>query len=294
MTSLVCPYCGQDGGVIVHRSEWHKVDRSFGPFDIFKCPSCGSAGTANPPSPERLNAFYERYDEHRPQWYEAAARDSSLEAQYHFYARRISRFLPRSDASWIDIGAGHGEVASLLYERCPSSQGVAIDIGERPARLPPAVEHISCDLNRRSWAKALDRQFDLVFSVAVWEHVLAPADFARECLSLVAPSGSLVLIAPDNGSLAARVLGRHWPYFEPGEHIFIPTRVGARDCLLRAADALGLRGDTAEIRVRPLLVGYSLRYLTNVLRLERLSSMIPPGAAAPLPTGILLARVRRV
>ena len=140
----------------------------------------------------------------------------------------------------------------------------------------------------------MGRQFDLVFSVAVWEHVLAPVDFARECLSLVAPSGSLVLIAPDNGSLAARVLGRRWPYFEPGEHIFIPTRRGARDCLSRAADALGLRGNAVEIVVRPLLVGYSLRYLTKVLRLERLSSLIPPSVAAPLPTGILLARVRRI
>lgn len=294
MTSLICPYCGLNGGVIVHHSQWHKVDRSFGPFDLFRCPGCGSAGTANPPCPERLNAFYQHYDKHRPQWYHAAARDSSLEAQYRFYARRISRFLPRPEASWIDVGAGHGEVASLLHEHRPSSSGVATDIAKRPARLPPPVEYVSCDLNQPHWAKVVGRRFDLVFSVAVWEHVLAPADFARECLSLVAPRGSLILIAPDNGSLAARVLGRHWPYFEPGEHIFIPTRIGARDCLMHAADMLGLRSESVDITVRPLLVGYSLRYLTNVLRLNRVSSMIPPSAAAPLPTGVLLARVRRV
>ena len=292
--NLICPFCGQGGGAILHRSEFHKVNVSFGPFDLFRCSSCGSAGTANPPSPERLNAFYERYEEHRPDWYNAAARDSSLDAQYRFYASRISRLLPRADARWADIGAGHGEVASLVHEHHPSSFGLAVDIGERPARLSPAVEHVSIDLNGPSWAQALGKRFDLVFSVAVWEHVLAPEDFARQCLSLVAPGGLLVMVTPDNGSLAARVLGRRWPYFEPGEHLSVPTRRGARDCLARAAAALGFRAGNVEIVVRPLLVGYSLRYLATVLRLKRLASLIPPGLTAPLPTGVLVAQVRRV
>ena len=49
------------------------------------------------------------------------------------------------------------------------------------------------------------------------------------------------MICPDYGSFARRALGRAWAYFEPGEHLSIPTREGALACVRRAATELGLR-----------------------------------------------------
>ena len=43
------------------------------------------------------------------------------------------------------------------------------------------------------------------------------------------------MICPDYGSFARRALGRAWAYFEPGEHLSIPTREGALACVRRAA-----------------------------------------------------------
>lgn len=291
--AATCPYCGGEDLVVAFRDVRHKVDRSFGPFDLFACRDCGSLGTCTPPSAERLAAFYADYDALRPDWYAAAARDSALEPQYAFYARTIARRAAHERGRWIDIGAGHGEVATRLRDALPGWTGTAIDIGPRPARLAADVAYHERDLNRSDWTDGFAGRFDLVFSVAVWEHVLDPASFARDCLSLVAPGGRLVLVTPDSGSLAFRVLRRRWPYFEPGEHVSIPTRAGAIAALRRAATSLGYGEDALKLAARPLNVGYSVRYLLEVLRLSALGRLLPPNLAAPLPTGILIAEASR-
>jgi hypothetical protein len=143
-------------------------------------------------------------------------------------------------------------------------------------------------MNARDWVGAVGgAKFDYVFSVAVWEHVLDPYVFASECLSLVGDGGTLVMICPDYGSLARRLFGRRWPYFEPGEHLSIPTQIGATACIKRAAYERGY--GRAEIRVSTssLWVGYSIKYLLNVLGLDVAARFVPSALSAPLPTGIL-------
>jgi len=285
---MLCIYCGSLALKTAYTREFHKVDRTFGPFDLCECTSCGSLLTENPPTPERLGEFYRNYHRFRPDWYTAAALSGALSSQYRFYARLLAKVM-KKQTRWLDVGAGHGEVANVLADSCP--QGLAADIGGRPDSLDATVGYREIDLNSAGWADSLNDEFDHVFSVAVWEHVLAPVEFARNCLSLVAKGGTLTLICPDYGSLARKVTRRRWPYFEPGEHISIPTRSGANACLDRATRDLGL--DDHRIMVRTLNVGYSLRYLANVLRLNAVASLIPPDLAAPLPTGLLIAVVQR-
>jgi SAM-dependent methyltransferase len=281
-----CEYCGSDNTSLAYIGVSHKVDMTFGPFDLFRCNHCRSLGTANPPSELRLSGFYRHYERFRPQWYKEGARSGALDAQYGFYAHFLERhFVGRS---WLDVGAGHGEVANKLMRYSPN--GSAADIGPRPAGLDRILEYSSVDMNQHGWSESIGREFDTVFSVAVWEHVLEPSRFARECLSLVANKGRLILICPDYGSFARKVLGRSWPYFEPGEHITVPTRKGADLCLQRQAE---LKGIDVDIQVLRLNVRYSLRYLFEVLRLRAVARMLPPSLAAPLPTGMLAAVVTR-
>jgi len=286
--STSCPYCGSADSAIRYRQAYHKVDRSFGPFDLFECRTCGSLGTLNIPSDDRLAAFYRAYNQHRPQWYTNAAASSALGAQYRFYAQYLERLMPRKAAtSWVDIGAGHGEIANLLLSLRPESSGCAIDIAAAAPALDGRVGYRSIDINGGDWVEALGAKFDFVYSVAVWEHVVCPMAFARESLSLVAPGGVLVMICPDYGSFARRALGRAWAYFEPGEHLSIPTREGALACVRRAATELGLRPEQYRAESSSMWVGYSIRYVLQVLRLPWLASAVPPTRAAPLPTGAL-------
>lgn len=291
MFSVACGYCKSTDVKLRHKGEFHKVDDSFGPFDLFRCGRCGSLGTANPPTLERLAEFYRAYDDLRPQWYYDGALNGALASQYKSYAQYLLGQASGGTISWADVGAGHGELSKLLATSLPSSAGRAIDIGDRPAGLPGAIEYSSLDLNGRDWRSKVGQQFDLVFSVAVWEHVLSPGDFARESLSLVAPGGTLVMITPDYGSLASKVLRRNWPYFEPGEHISIPTAQGARLCARSAMEDLRLID--CHVTVSSVWVGYSLSYLMSVLRLRYLADRIPPRLAVSLPTGILSTIVKR-
>ena len=286
---MECSFCGSESIDIVFVGEVHKVDHSFGPFDLTRCRHCGSLCTSNAPTPARLASFYRDYHLHRPDWYNAASVNGALDAQYAFYARYVANAFASPNDEWVDIGSGHGEVANLLSDYRPSSSGAAVDIGERPAELSPKVDYYPCDLNAEGWARQLGRQFDVVFSVAVWEHVRSPLSFATECLSLVRSGGTLLLVAPDYGSVAAKLLGRRWPYFEPGEHLSIPSRRGATDCLKLAAGALG--HSDIRVRSRSLWVGYSASYLFSVLGMRAIANMIPPKIAVPLPTGILVATV---
>lgn len=233
---MKCQYCASHLTHVVHHNERHKVDKSFGPFDLFECRSCGSLGTAEPPSPERLAQFYRGYDEFRPQWYNAAAAEGALAAQYNFYARFLARYVSARQ-SWVDIGAGHGEVANLLSQIRAHAPGQAIDIGDRPPALASEVGYDSIDLNAPDWVTAVGRQFDCVFSVAVWEHVLSPADFAREALSLVAPGG--------------------------GSRSSVPTMARWRDVLLTAPGHISSPANTSQSR-RALVPRPALRRLAPI------------------------------
>jgi len=287
---MKCFYCGAEKCKPKYKKQCHKVDPTFGPFDLYACDSCGSLSTDPLPTAERLSEFYINYEKFRPDWYNAASGAGALAAQYRFYASRAARPV-RSGQTWLDVGAGHGEVSNLLSDLRPGSSGNAIDIGERPVALSDSVTYQSIDLNKDNWLGMIGRQFDHVFSVAVWEHVRTPQQFARESLSLVSSGGTLTMICPDYGSLASQVLGRSWPYFEPGEHISIPTRKGARICLEKAVGNLGV--GQFDIKVSRLNVGYSIRYLFDVLRLKSLAAITPSNLSLPLPTGILIAEATR-
>jgi SAM-dependent methyltransferase len=52
--------------------------------------------------------------------------------------------------------------------------------------------------------------FDVVTLVDVIEHVDDPLDLLRRCREHLAPGGRLVVVTPDQGSVAARALGRRW------------------------------------------------------------------------------------
>lgn len=288
---MVCSFCATGACRTVYSDRFHKVSTSFGPFDIAECQACGSMNTVNKPDRTRLSDFYSDYDLARPDWFKEGAANAALISQYRYYARFVGQHLATPSGQWIEVGAGGGDVSNFLKHGFPQSSGVAIDIGPRPAKLDPGIGYISADLNEPTWCLGIDKA-DLVFSVAVWEHVLSPEDFARQLVSLCKPGGAIVIIAPDYGAMARKLMGQNWPYFSPGEHLSIPTRQGATRCATNQLDALGLAPDQYQVRTIPISVGYSVSYLMSVLGLGPISRAIPPELALPMPTGILATLIR--
>jgi 2-polyprenyl-3-methyl-5-hydroxy-6-metoxy-1,4-benzoquinol methylase len=58
-----------------------------------------------------------------------------------------------------------------------------------------------------------NRQFDLIFLVDVIEHVANPVKLLRHCAESLNSGGLLVMVTPDVGSIAAKVLGKRWWHF---------------------------------------------------------------------------------
>jgi SAM-dependent methyltransferase len=243
----------------------------------------------NVPSAERLAKFYENYALYRPDWYKSASKFDELAMQYVSYSQFLATLASsRRVKTWLDVGAGHGEIANIMTGLLPETEGFASDLPERPALLSGKVKYMSADLNNPHWNLQFRRRFDLVFAVAVWEHVRSPTQFARAMISLLEPNGILVLICPAYNSPAQRVLGRQWPYYQPGEHLFIPSYAGVEACLKRASASFSSNGMNPVISARPFSVGYSIRYLARVARLQAVSPMLPNISLA-MPTGMLCA-----
>jgi SAM-dependent methyltransferase len=150
------------------------------------------------------------------------------------------------------------------------------------------VEWKVADLNERDFSGKLTGQADVVAAMAVWEHVREPDLLIRNLLALLAPGGLLYLTCPDYGSMARRLMRHRWPYFTPGEHLFMPTAEGAKRCLEAEWHKLGLPG-RPQVSARSIAVPYTLRYTLAFMGRRRLAALFPSGLSVPMPTGALEA-----
>lgn len=260
---------------------------AHGPFDFYRCKACGSGLTLPPPSLESLASLYESFDRGLPELHRTITADDPQDGLYQLCVDRVAALTGRSRSDgfrWIDVGAGGGELAAALCERFPNAEGRAIDLHERPAVLADLanVEWRTGDLNAPDFAGPFEGGADVVMAIAVWEHVVSPDRFVRNLVRLLDPDarpGLIYLLCPDYGSAARRWMGERWPYFTPGEHLFMPTTEGAERCL--ATQWGQLASAPAEIWARAVLMPYSVRYA--VLR-----------AGFPLALGRWIPRVLRV
>lgn len=146
------------------------------------------------------------------------------------------------------------------------------------------------DLNDPAFSARIGGSADVVVAVAIWEHVREPDVFVRNLLELLAPGGLLFLACPNYASVVRRIMGRRWPYFIPGEHLFMPTPAGASACLARAWGNLSTQA--ARIDVRPIAIPYTTRYTLSYVGLGALAKLVPSGLGFPLPTGALQTTVK--
>jgi len=281
-----CRFCDSRALRQSYRGLSHPTRRTHGPFDLYVCRRCGSLSTWPLPSRDALGALYGSFASGVDTRLRELRHATPLTAWFDYVVRRTTR-LGRFDHGaafrWLDVGAGGGELAAALARAFPKASGVAIDWSPRPRDLDPRIAWRAADLNDDGFAMPPVQQADLVISLSVWEHVLEPGAFVRKLLTLVAPGGMLYLVGPDVGSLAYRVMRTRWPYFLPGEHLNMPTRRGARDCLEHATAP----GDS--IAVGSVGLPYPPAYVLGFLGLGRLSRWTRRLPALPLPVGALEA-----
>lgn len=293
-TSRLCMFCGGDLQ-LKYKGLFHPFKPDHGPFDMFDCSVCGSSQTEPLPSKDSLATLYSSFNDGLPNLHRTITSDDPQLAIYRLCFNRIasvSDWEKDDNFTWVDIGAGGGEFSCLMNDAFPNSRGVAIDLHSCPAALvnSKAITWARRDINRDNFSVGLP-QFELVVSLSVWEHVLRPDLFVSNLLRLVRPGGMLYLLCPNNTSWASRLFGRRWPYFIPGEHLSMPSLMGARRCIQRQWALIHGVDQRANINVRPVMLPYTLRYLLRRLGIEQVGKLMPPGLSVPLPVGALEATV---
>jgi SAM-dependent methyltransferase len=291
-----CFFCGGCDVRLAYGGGFHKRKKDHGPFDLYQCVECGSAITLPPPSPALLARLYDSFAFGMPQRTRALLAENPDAAWHDMSARRLVGLIGRSQESsftWIDVGAGAGELAARLARHFPAARGIALDIHDRPPELAAStVEWRRVDIADSAWPERLEVRADLVYATGVWEHVPRPDIFARNVLSLLAPGGTLYMTTPNYASLMRRILGRHWPYYNPGEHICMPTPRGARLCLHRQVSALLGPDASADIAARPILIQYAAGFVLAKLGIPACGKVLPRWFRVHLPSGALEAVVR--
>lgn len=290
---FTCLFCGSLELVRTHSRLFHKQFPQHGPFDFFQCGHCGSGMTLPTPSCASLAKLYGSYNAGLPGQYRSSNPEDFSQPWHTLAVSRIKKILGlncNGTIAWIDIGAGGGELAVNLARSFPHSHGMAVDLHDYPDYLAanaPAVVWRKLDINSSRFASDIKQEFDIVLSTAVLEHIISPLEFITALIGLIRPGGMLYLICPNYGSIARKALGESWPYFSPGEHLAMPTSVGAIECIMRAIASVPGNSGQFSVVSRPVALLYPFKYILERLGVHSVAQFLPKKIGVPLPVGAL-------
>ena len=147
------------------------------------------------------------------------------------------------------MGSGFGH---FLEAAAPHFSATGLELGPAAATRARARAGVSCTVGSvYAMPPALDGPFDAVTAWDFIEHVPDPIGALVAMAKAVRPGGHVFLSTPDARSAAARVLGRHWHYLDPVQHIVLFGRENLQRALERAGfEALAWRSFGHHYRLR--------------------------------------------
>jgi SAM-dependent methyltransferase len=124
-------------------------------------------------------------------------------------------------ARLLDAGANFGHFLKVAQEGYDSE---GFDVSPRAVRW--SQEHFSVR-NRVASVYDIDVPTTPYDAVTLWdvvEHLADPLPALRRLREVLRPGGWLFLSTPDAGSLTAWLMGRHWHYLDPVQHLTVFSR----------------------------------------------------------------------
>ncbi len=263
LVGFTCWVCGSDDlrlakpsniSVPLGSSSFAITDSNYGRTgEIHRCSNCGFLQCS------RQSHVLQLYEDLEDASYEAGRSERSLQAE------KLLQFVQefRRQGRLLDIGAGSG----ILVEQALKMGYVAE--GVEPSRWlqAKAKEHglvVHLGTFPHSEVAGL---FDVVTLVDVLEHVPEPVSLLRQTATILARDGLLLIVTPDVGSVAARLLGWKWWHFRVAHVGYFNRRT-----LFLALDRAGMKPIVAR---RPgwyfnleYLTSRAHRYLPPVLRVN--------------------------
>jgi len=242
-------------------------------WPLVRCVGCDLVSVRPLPDADEL-------ERHHEQSYRdgAYARFAAAERVRETVARhRLALVRPLAPTGpWLDVGCSTGAFLAEAAAAGIEAEGVEL--------AAPAVAAARTRGLRVHHLRAEDfrpeRRYAMVTAFDVIEHLRDPGALATRARAWLAPEGVLVLTLPDLASLPARVLGRHWFYCAPPDHLHYFTPATIRRLLAGHG--------FADMTIRPLRKPLTLEYAG-----EQLGRQVPRlGAAVDLLAAAVPARWR--
>jgi 2-polyprenyl-3-methyl-5-hydroxy-6-metoxy-1,4-benzoquinol methylase len=197
-------------------ADFRITDSHYGArWTLFSCRECGFV-FANPvPDGEAIARFYAALDDE-----EYSQEDEGRGRNFAVILKRLRRFVPPG-SSLLDVGAASGIFLNLARRGGYRVAGI-----EPSARLVADAERLyGLTLFRGSAEEFVAGEaFAAVTLLDVLEHVTDPGAFLSVLERFLAPGGMLVIVTPDIGSLAARLMGGRWWHYRAAHVNFFSRR----------------------------------------------------------------------
>jgi SAM-dependent methyltransferase len=177
---------------------------------------------------------------------------------------------------WLDVGCSSG-----AFVAAAGAAGIDIEGIERSAAAIARARSHGLPVHHATVEGFVPtRRYAVITAFDLLEHLRDPVALVRRAGRWLVPGGLLAVTVPNVDSLAARLMGRHWYYYVPPEHVhyFRPAT------LRRLLETGGL----GTIAVRPAFKPLSLEYAAAALA----QFNVRLGAAARLAVGVLPRALR--
>jgi len=197
--ALNCPVCGN-----LSKFESHHPETK-----LYRCPDCDHCF-----SDTNSILEYEQYD---LDYYEVTHRNWFLNPNLDLF-ELVYRFIKnqKTDATVLDIGCGKGQFLKYLYQKDSNLSLHGIDLSTNDPT--EGIEFMKGDV----LSLKLEKQFDVVTSLAVIEHVADVKEFVKRLYELCVPGGLVIIMTlNDRGTLygLSRLLNR-MGYSSPFERLY--------------------------------------------------------------------------
>ena len=190
-----CPFCDAD-----KPRPWGKENG----YEAVKCGACGIVYVNPRPALAKISEAT-RLGQHETE-------SGPLNVTYKYSRRKIRRYAQRIQSiygeeirqdkplSWLDIGAGFGELVEALWMVLPKSSEV---VGLEPM-LPKVLAAKERGIVLQDGSlDSIDRQFDVVSLINILSHLPDVDGFLAKAAKLVKPGGTLLLVTGNGGDLSS-------------------------------------------------------------------------------------------
>ena len=246
-------------------------------WTFVRCEGCGLVSLHPLPTPDDAASHYE--SSYRDGSYATFAAADDIRDEIARHRLAVLRSLAGT-GPWLDVGCSTGAFIAAATAAGLDAEGLELSaaaVGQARARGLRVHQGAVEDFTPR-------RRYAVITGFDVVEHLLDPAALIERVATWLDDDGLLALTLPDIASLPARLMGRHWYYYLPPEHIHYFTPSTVRRLLERAH----LRDITIRTAFKPLTLDYAtagLKHLAPAL------GRVAGAVTTVLPRGLLRRRL---